>query len=474
MKDLSLLQKHLTELHLVRLEMCEEFPQFNHLEALQILHLVRLDKLQSLCSNEASLTFLKLKELKLHNLKNMERWVATEGRGGGEVTFPQLENLVICCCPKLVTLPQTPNLKFVEFTEEKAQLSLLILTYRYMSLLSKIKLEVGDKEAALELDDENVESPLLQLTLFGCKFFFFTSPTQSTIWTWFGKLVSLDILSCDALIYWPEDVFGSLASWKHLYVRWCHNLVGPALVNGEPAPTRGRVLQRLNSLNVLSCDRLEALFDLPPSITEIHIAHCDSLKFTWEEDAESNSVHVEQLGASTLEYCASTSVPKQSLERKNHPLPCLELIEIDACRSLVALPNLPPALKSLRIISCSELCSVSGQLDALNYLYISGCNKLRSLDSLGHLPSLERLSLEWCKCLTSVPGALGSYSALQRLTVKYCPAIDMNPLYKRHQQRLESLEERDLSHAHSRNPREGPKLKDPKTWKYAIPGHRRY
>jgi len=98
---------------------------------------------------------------------------------------------------------------------------------------------------------------------------------------------------------------------------------------------------------------------------------------------------------------------------------------------------------------------VSGQLDALKYLYISGCDKLQSLDSLGHLPSLERLSLEWCKRLTSVPGALGSYSALQRLTVKYCPAIDMDPLYKRHQQRLDSLEERDLSHAHSRNPRKG-------------------
>ena len=300
MKDLSLLQKHLTELHLVRLEMCEEFPQFNHLEALQILHLVRLDKLQSLCSDEASLTFLKLKELKLQNLKSMERWVATEGRGE-EVAFPQLENLVICCCPKLVTLPQTPNLKFVEFTEEKAQLSLLILTYRYMSLLSKLKLEVGDKETVLELDDENVESPLLQLTLFDCKFFFLTSPTQSAIgiWRWFGKLVSLDILSCDTLIYWPEDVFRSLASLKHLYVRWCRNLVGPALVNGEPAPTRARVLPRLNSLNILSCDRLEVLFDLPPSITEIRIYHCDSLKFTWEGDAESKSVHVEQLGAST-------------------------------------------------------------------------------------------------------------------------------------------------------------------------------
>ena len=125
MKDLSLLQKHLTELHLGGFTVCEEFPQFSHLEALQILRLEELDKLQSLCSNEASLTFPKLKELRLLILKNMERWVAAEGREGGEVAFPQLEKLVIRGCPKLVTLPETPNLKDLFLDEGKAQLSLL-------------------------------------------------------------------------------------------------------------------------------------------------------------------------------------------------------------------------------------------------------------------------------------------------------------------------------------------------------------
>jgi len=161
MKDLSLMQKHLTAPHLVGFTTCDKFPQFDHLEALQILHLEDLDKLQSLLNNEATLTFLKLKKLQLLNLKRMERWVAAEVREGGELTFPQLENLVIRGCPNLVTLPETPNLKAVDLDEGKAQLSLPIVTYRYMSLLSELKLHVRDKEAALELDSENnVESPL--------------------------------------------------------------------------------------------------------------------------------------------------------------------------------------------------------------------------------------------------------------------------------------------------------------------------
>ncbi|CAL4996931.1 unnamed protein product [Urochloa decumbens] len=211
MKDLSSLQKHLTVLHLVRFSTCGEFPQFSHLQALQILHLVQLDKLQSLFNDEASLTFLNLKELQIRNLKSMERWVAIEGREG-EVLFPQLENLVIQGFPNLATLPETPNLKVVELDEDKAQLSLLIVGCRYISLLSKLELTVRVKEASLELDDENVESPLLELKLSGCDFLFLSSPTQPAVgmWRWFGKLVSLEMYLCGALIYWPEDAFQSL------------------------------------------------------------------------------------------------------------------------------------------------------------------------------------------------------------------------------------------------------------------------
>jgi hypothetical protein len=98
---------------------------------------------------------------------------------------------------------------------------------------------------------------------------------------------------------------------------------------------------------------------------------------------------------------------------------------------------------------------VSGQPGALEQLLIYDCNKLQSLHSFGDLPSLETLEVLRCKRLASLPGGNGTYSALQRVWVKYCPAMDMKPLYKLDQQRLDRLEYRDISHAHSSDPREG-------------------
>uniref|UniRef100_A0A452XNZ7 Uncharacterized protein n=1 Tax=Aegilops tauschii subsp. strangulata TaxID=200361 RepID=A0A452XNZ7_AEGTS len=66
----------------------------------------------------------------------------------------------------------------------------------------------------------------------------------------------------------------------------------------------------------------------------------------------------------------------------------------------------------------------------------------------------------WC------PGSLGSYSALQKLRIEYCPALNMKPLYGHLQQRLDSLELKDLSKAGSSYPNEGPKLREPKCWKF--------
>jgi len=380
MIDLSLLQ-NLTELHLIDCSACEIFPQFCHLKALRVLYLEKLDELCSLCSDLTSISFPALKELKLHDLKCLERWVATEGKE--EVTFPILENADIKNCPKLTSLPEAPKLKVLNVIEGKAQLSIEIVKAKYMCLLSNLILSIGDREATLQLDPENHESSLTKLRLDGCNFFFLSSPSEPTIGFWksFGKLVDLEIKNCSGLIYWPEEVFQSLVSLKKLEIESCDKLIGPAQVNGEPKPTADQVLPHLNSILIRNCDSLVELFSLPPSLRYISIFDCNKLEHIWGKE--------DQFGT-------SSSVVKQSSAQANHPPPNLEYLYIFMCGNFAALPNLPLSLKALYIFECPELCSVSGQLGALERLFINGCSKLRSLDSLGDLPSLESIAIVRC------------------------------------------------------------------------------
>jgi hypothetical protein len=257
------------------------------------------------------------------------------------------------------------------------------------------------------------------------------------------------------LIYWPEEVFESLVLLKYLMIAFCKKLIGRTPVRGEEATqTADQVLPHVNKLSIEGCDILEELFILPQSLRDIDICGCPRLEFVWgKEEHRETCTYVIQ-----LEHCrdlASTGIPEQSPPSPTNRHPCLERIVIWDCDNLATLPNLPPSLKLLVIIGCGKLCSVIGHLDTLEILHIERCSKLQSLDSLGDLSSLEKVVLEGCQCITSLPGVLGNYSALRELMVKYCPAIDLKPLYKRHQHRLDNLEYKNISLAHSSNPYEG-------------------
>ncbi|OEL20236.1 Disease resistance protein RGA2 [Dichanthelium oligosanthes] len=253
--DLSLL-KHLTVLHLIGCMLCEEFPQFCHFKALQSLYLEKLYKLRNLCSDVASMPFPALKELQLHDLESLERWVAIEGKED-ELTFPVLEEVDIENCPKLTSLPEAPKLKVIRLDEGKAQLSLEIVKSKHMSSLSKLELSICDAQATAQID-LNRESSLSELSLSGCDFFF-SSPSQTIfgVWEWFEQLVDLSIQNCNVLIYWPEQVFQSLVSLKKLWIGSCNKLIGPTQIS--------------------SCDNLVTLPNLPPSLRELRIQSCQEL-----------------------------------------------------------------------------------------------------------------------------------------------------------------------------------------------------
>ena len=339
MTDLSVLE-NLTELHLEGCIMCEEFPQFIHFKFLQVLYLIKLDKLQSLCCEEARdgkvQIFPALKEVKLIDLERFESWVETEGKQENKPTFPLLEEVEISNCPKLTSLPEAPKLKVLKLNENKAELSLPLLKSRYMSQLSKLKLDVLDKEAILQLDQIH-ESSLSNMELRHCNFFFPTIPSEPIIgiWKWFRQLVYLEINSSDVLIYWPEEEFLCLVSLKMLTIFGCDNLIGrPTRVTGEPTHcATDQFLPCLTSLSICCCDNLRELFVLPLSVTHIHVSGCRNFEFIWgKADIESESVHVEHHDTFTSsEHCNDLeyrSVPEQSPSAVNHPLPCLERIHV--------------------------------------------------------------------------------------------------------------------------------------------------
>lgn len=172
---------------------------------------------------------------------------------------------------------------------------------------------------------------------------------------------------------------------------------------------------------------------------------CPRLEYIWGDQT-----------CRSLEYCRDTA-SNSRVQQPSSPMilcPCLVTLEIRICYNLVMLPNLPTSLKDLAICECGELSSVSGQLSALEKLHIFNCSKLLSVQSLGDASSLETLFLSSCKCLASIGSSSGpgSYLAFRGLEIEYCPALDMRQFDKNV---LGSLVQKEISHAHSSNPREG-------------------
>jgi hypothetical protein len=110
-----------------------------------------------------SAPFPALKQLRLHDLESLGRWVATEGKED-EVTFPVLEEIDIENCPKLSSLPEAPKLKIIKLDEGKVLLSLGIVKSRHMTSLSKLELSVHDTEALPPIDPNCCSSQKLELS----------------------------------------------------------------------------------------------------------------------------------------------------------------------------------------------------------------------------------------------------------------------------------------------------------------------
>ncbi|CAN6181481.1 unnamed protein product [Urochloa humidicola] len=410
--------------------------------------------------------FPALRILRLRGLSALDRWGSIEGTPGDQVTYPLLENLEIDDCPKLTNLPEAPKLSKLSIQGDDQQISLQAAS-RYIPSLSSLTLDASPNGRWLEPDARqrpDREVPLPAMWLSSCNLLFSSHSIALVLRIYFAQLVDLEIWKCDALDYWPENVFQVLVCLRNLSIVKCSKLTGCTRASDEqsaPAPERGGLLPCLEYLDIEDCASLVEVPNPPASLKTLRISRCSnnvrSIIFGQPEDASSLIP-----GCSSGEATASTAVLKLSSAANHRFLPCLESLLIERCRGLSEVTNLPPSIKKLFIMECCNLQSLSGQLDAIKDLSIFSCSRLESLESfLGELRSLEELCLFSCKSLVSLPDGPQMYSSLRVLCIKCCDGMKLLPPSL--QSRLDYLEEKDLD-----DHLEGPDLPEPKTLRCAI------
>ncbi|WVZ48835.1 hypothetical protein U9M48_000237 [Paspalum notatum var. saurae] len=434
--------------------------------------------------------FPRLKRLALEDLRSFERWEAADA--GLEikaaeqpweavdslevvkaeqrrmVVFPLLETVHIDYCPQLTTLPRA--LKLGELYVNRAKEDMPSLE------LSDIINNVDDGKGEERSWDHHMSSVTV-MRLYCSDGFFLGSRALLALWACFGQLQDLNIWDCHKLEYWPEKEFEGLVSLRTLRINGCNSLEGyaahAAATDGQATPSSEeeeerrslQLLPRLESLEICDCTSLVEVLNAPAALKRMSIdktPSSSSLKHHHQEGGSSSTDDVTAASTAAAVYeeeelslpaaASTTSHHQDNLSLLPSSSSLLESLEIYSCGGLSEVLGLPPSLREIEIGDCSNLRLLSaGQMHALKEISIHGCPELRSLESIlipaAAAASLESLSLWDCKRLASLPTSEPHqgyyyYSSLRKLKIRRCPAIKSLPPAL--QQRLDSLEEKDL------------------------------
>ncbi|XP_065858058.1 disease resistance-like protein DSC1 isoform X2 [Euphorbia lathyris] len=157
-------------------------------------------------------------------------------------------------------------------------------------------------------------------------------------------------------------------------------------------------LKSLLSLNLTNCP----ISDIIPEILE-SMDHSSALDRPILQEQLSSSVE-NQKSLSFIEELNLTNCSVRSLPASIKQLSRLRKLNINSCRSLVALPDLPLSIEELhmRFNQFETLPASIKLLSRLTLLDIIGCDRLQSLPDLPH--SLKRIDAYGCTSLVMVSG----------------------------------------------------------------------
>ncbi|TVU20924.1 hypothetical protein EJB05_30530, partial [Eragrostis curvula] len=403
------------------------FPQLQELSIFSCKELIALPVAPLLGGSnskhkEARSAFPALKVLTFKNLGTFCGWEPVNIAQGGQIIFPQLEELLIYECPELAALPEVTLLEaslghddrtaqpaFPELKDLK-----LYSLYRFNSW--------GVTGRAF---DEQQTFPKLEIVLIS------NCPEVTTL-PKAPKLIELEITESNPQIY-PEihRCINSLSKLKMscedsektlLAERNTFELVG----GNREFPLKE---MKLVGCNFLFSSTALALWTCFVQLKELTICYCDVLVNLPEKEFQS----LLSLRSLTIYKCNSlvqyAQFAEQSTSERRQVLPQLESLSIEECAILVKV-EVPASLKTLELYGCPQLEHIVfgdhqdkpplNQGTSTEVMEPTDARKQPTSEKRGVLPQLEFLRIEECAILVQVEVP----ASLKKLVIEECPQLE--------------------------------------------------
>ncbi|XP_047046902.1 putative disease resistance protein RGA4 [Lolium rigidum] len=427
------------------------------------IHLFQCERLQVLFRCGTSFTFPKLKELRLEDLLDLERWWEINERQEGQIVFPVLEKLFIKHCGKLITLPEAPLVQEPCSGGHRS-------VWSPLPLLEKLFLRYSRKLIAFP------EAPLLQESCGGFRSAFpalqvLKLEDLESFQRWdvavrgeqilFPLLVKLSIQYCPKLMDLPEapklsvlkiedgkqEIFQSVdryvSSLTKLILRLQNTkttseakctVIAPVDINEKWFQKSPLTFMELGCCNSFFGSFALELWDYFIHLEYLSINRCDVLVH-WPEKVFQSLISLKILRirrCKNLTGYAQIPLEPSGSEPSQH-LPRLEVLRVYECESLVEMFNVPASLKVLLIHECDKLESIFSKKQQGMSELVQGSSCIGAItriavselspSPMNHFcPCLESLNLVQCG---NLPAVLNLPPSLKFINICACRSIQV-------------------------------------------------